>query len=100
MNPDILKVIVILIALLYLNLKIKPYINPRNYWLMNVGLYLLLFAAALDFTDGIGSLNYFPILGREAPFHDVLEDQFGDTPGLALFMVGAFREVVKKVKGR
>ena len=97
MNPDIFKLIVVLIALLYLNLKLRPsQIDPKNYWIMNIGLLLLLFASVLDFADGIKALDNFPILGKKAPFHDVLEDQFGDIPGLALFIFGAFREILRK----
>ena len=96
MNIDIAKLIVVLSVFLYLNLRVRQKIEPANFWIMNVGLILLLFAAALDFFDGFKSLNYFPILGKKAPFHDILEDQFGDTPGLALFAFGAFREMIKR----
>lgn len=96
MNVDILKLIIVLSTFLYLNIKAKPHISRLNYWIMNVGLYLLLFASVLDFTDGIKGLNYIPIIGDEAPFHDVLEDQFADTPGLALFIFAAFREIIKR----
>lgn len=63
---------------------------------MNAGLSLLLFASTLDFTDGVRSLNKVPVIGQRAPFHDVLEDQFGDLPGFALFAIGAFREIMGK----
>lgn len=96
MNPDFLKLIVVLAAILYLNFKVSPKISRPNLVLMNIGLSLLLFAALLDFTDGFKSLDYLPILGKKAPFHDFLEDQIGDTPGLALFALGAFRELISK----
>jgi len=95
MNQDIAKLIVVLAAFLYLNVVIRPRIRGRNYWLMNAGLLLLLFAATLDFTDGIKSMDYVPILGHKAPMHDLLEDQFGDTPGFMLFAFGAFCEILK-----
>jgi hypothetical protein len=63
---------------------------------MNAGLTLLLFASVLDFTDGIKALNHVPIIGQRAPHHDVLEDQFGDIPGFALFALGALREIMRK----
>lgn len=94
MNLDILKLIVVLISLLYLNLKVKPRSNSVNYRIMNVGLYLLLFSSLLDFTDGFKSLSYVPILGKKYLFHDLLEDQFSNTPGFALFVFGAFREIM------
>jgi hypothetical protein len=96
MNIDILKLLVVLVAFIYFNLKVKLHINRANFWIMNIGLCLLLFAAVLDFCDGIDSLDNFPILGKEAPWHDILEDQFGDTPGLALFLLGAFREIIQR----
>lgn len=95
MNLDILKLIVILIAFFYLNFKVKPYISQRNYWLMNLGLCLVIFASVLDFADGMESLDFVPILGRKAPLHDILEDQIADTSGLALFIWGALREIIK-----
>lgn len=98
MNLDIFKLIVVLIALFYLNLKIKPHINSTNYRIMNIGLCLLLFASVLDFTDGFKSLKYFPILGKKGYLHGILEDQFGDIPGLALFILGTFREILRKNK--
>ena len=98
MDLDALKLIVVLVAFLYLNLKARPQISSGNYWIMNVGLFLLLVAATLDFTDGIAGLNNFPILGKKAAFHDIIEDQFADTPGLALFILGTFREIIKKSK--
>jgi len=100
MNIDILKLIVVLIVFLYLNLKVKPCISRPNFWIMNIGLLLLLLASILDFTDGFKCLNHIPILGKKAPLHDVLEDQFFDTPGLALFALGAFREILKSKKVR
>jgi len=96
MNIDILKLIVALVAFLYLNLKVRKHISSTNYWIMNVGLFLILFASVLDFTDGFQSLKHFPILGKRAPFHDILEDQFADTPGLLLFFLGAFREILRE----
>lgn len=95
MDLDILKLIVVLTAFLYLHIKVKPHISPINYWIINVGLLLLLFASVLDSADGFRSLNHIPIIGRQAPFHDVLEDQFGDIPGFALFALGAFREIMR-----
>ena len=95
MDFDILKLIVILGAFIYFNLKVKSQMNPANYWLVNIGLCLLLFASVLDFTDGIPKLNNIPILGTNAPFHDALEDQFGDTLGLLLFTIGVFRQILR-----
>lgn len=100
MNLDILKLIVVLIAFLYLNKKIKPYIYPLNYRLMNIGLFLLLVASILDYTDGIKSLKYAPIIGKKAQFHDFIEDQICNTPGFALFALGAFMEIKKKTKSK
>ena len=93
---DILKVVAVLAAILYLNKKAKSQVSTTNYWIMNSGLSLLMFAAILDFTDGIPALNYVPIIGQRAPYHDLLEDQFGDLPGFALFALGAFREIMGK----
>ena len=98
MNIDILKLIVVSAAFFYFNFKVKPYISRPNFWIMNIGLLLLLLASILDFTDGFKCLNHIPILGKKALFHDVLEDQFFDTPGLALFALGAFREILKSRK--
>jgi len=93
---DILKVAAVLAALIYLNTKAKSRVSATNYRIMNAGLSLLLFASILDFTDGIRALNNVPVIGQRAPFHDVLEDQFGDMPGFALFALGAFREIMGK----
>ena len=98
MNIDILKLIVVVVALLYFNFKVKAHINKENCSLINIGLCLLLFASILDFTDGFKSLNNILILGKNDPLHDVLEDQFGDTPGLALLIMGAFREILRRNK--
>ncbi len=95
MNLDFLKFTVVLIALVTLNLKIRPFLSSANFLIMNLGLFLLFFASTLDFADGIKSLDYVPVLGNQAPYHDLLEDQFGDTPGLALFILAAFRELLK-----
>lgn len=95
---DILKVVAVLTALVYLNTKAKSKVSRTNYWTMNTGLSLLLFASTLDFTDGIRSLNKVPVIGQRAPFHDILEDQFGDLPGFALFAIGAFREIMGKTE--
>ncbi|MDJ0862436.1 MAG: hypothetical protein QNK18_10570 [Gammaproteobacteria bacterium] len=91
---DILKVIAVLVALIYLNTKAKSRVSSTNYRIMNAGLSLLMFAAILDFTDGIRALDQVPVIGQRAPFHDVLEDQVGDMPGFALFALGAFREIM------
>ena len=96
MNLDIVKLIVVLLAFVFLNFKVKPNARPLNYRIMNIGLFLLLLASVLDFTDGFKCLNHIPILGKKAPFHDILEDQFLDTPGLFLFALGAFREILTK----
>lgn len=93
---DFLKIIAVVSAIAYLNTKVKDRVSAANYLSMNTGLSLLLFAATLDFTDGIKSLNYVPIIGQRAPFHDLLEDQFGDIPGFALFAFGALRELVSR----
>jgi len=98
MDLDILKVVVILIAFFYFNVKIKSNMSRFNYWIANTGLLLLLFASVLDFADGFQSLSNIPILGRNAPFHDILEDQFGDTPGLALFALGMFKQILRGKK--
>lgn len=99
-NLDILKIIVILAAFAYFNLRARPHVNTANYWIMNAGLCLLLFASVLDFTDGFKSLNNVAILGKKAPLHDFLEDQIFDTPGIALFILGAFREIIKRKENR
>ena len=93
---DILKVLAVLAAIIYLNTKAKSQVSTTNYRLMNTGLSLLLFASILDFTDGVRALNHVPIIGQRAPFHDLLEDQFGDLPGFSLFALGAFRELKEK----
>ncbi len=93
---DLLKVIVVLAAFFYLNKKAKSRVSSPNYWTMNAGLSLLFFASILDFTDGIRALNHVPIIGQRAPYHDILEDQFGDIPGFALFALGALREIMRK----
>lgn len=96
MNLDILKLIIVFIAILYFSLKVRPHMKPANYRIATIGLGLLLFAAVLDFCDGIRALDNVLILGRNCPFHDILEDQFGDSPGLALFIIGVFREIINK----
>ena len=95
---DLLKVVAVVTALIYLNTKAKSRVSTPNYRIMNAGLSLLLFAAILDFTDGIPALNHVPIIGQRAPYHDLLEDQFGDIPGFALFAFGALREIMSKEK--
>ena len=95
MDWDILKLVVVLGALIYFNLKVKSQMSPANYWLVNIGLCLLLLASLLDFTDGISRLNNVPILGANDPIHDTLEDQLGDTLGLALFTFGVFKQILK-----
>ena len=93
---DILKVMAVLAALIYLNTKAKSRVSKANYWTMNTGLSLLLFASILDFADGFRALDRVAVIGQRAPYHDVLEDQFGDIPGFALFALGALREITKK----
>ena len=95
MNPDFLKVVVVLAAFIYLHFKLRPHISAINLSLMSIGLLLLLFAAVLDFSDGFKCLDNVAILGKNAPFHDFLEDQIGDTPGLALLLLGAFRQLLR-----
>lgn len=96
MNLDFLKVAVVLTALVFLNLKIRPRLSSLDFLIMNLGLFFLLFASIVDFTDGIKSLDYVPILGDQAAYHDLLEDQLGDTTGLALFVLAAFRGLAKR----
>ena len=96
MNVDISKLVVALLGFLFFNFKVKKHISPRNIWFINVGLFLILCASVLDFTDGVNSLKDVPIFGREDPLHDFLEDQVFDTLGLALFIFGVFRGVLKK----
>jgi hypothetical protein len=91
---DVLKVIAVISALVYFNKKLKPRVSTENYRTMNAGLTLLLFASILDFTDGIPALNKVPVIGQRAPYHDLLEDQFGDLPGFVLFAFGAFKELM------
>ena len=93
---DLMKVVAVVTALVYLNTKAKSHVSTPNYRIMNAGLSLLLFAAVLDFTDGIPALNHVPIIGQRAPYHDLLEDQFGDIPGFALFAFGALREIMNR----
>ncbi len=92
---DILKVLAVLSALLYLNRRAKSRVSTTNYRIMNAGLSLLLFASILDFTDGFRALDKVPVIGQRAPFHDILEDQVGDMPGFTLFALGAFREIMR-----
>jgi len=98
LNPDILKFITLVVSLLYFNLKIKPHVSPVNTRLINLGLALILFASFLDYVDGVKVLNHISLLNGENIVHDVLEDQVGDTCGIALFIVGTFREILKKRK--
>ena len=97
---DILKVMAVLAAIIYLNKKAKSRVSTTNYWIMNSGLSLLMFAAILDFTDGIPALNHVPVIGQRAPYHDLLEDQFGDLPGFSLFALGAFREIMGRKRSK
>ena len=96
MNPDFFKLIVVLVAFIYLNLKVRKHMSLQNYRIMNIGLCLLLFAAILDVTDGFKSLDYMPILGKESAVHDVLEDQICDAPGLAIFAFAAIKDLLTK----
>ncbi|NQT23134.1 MAG: hypothetical protein HQ579_06835 [Candidatus Omnitrophica bacterium] len=96
MDLDILKLLVVLIAILYLNIRVRPKMSAVNYWIANAGLLLLLVASVLDFADAIRSLDNVPILGSKDPIHDLIEDQFADVPGLALFAIGTLREILRK----
>ena len=98
LNPDILKFITILVTLFYFNLKVKPHVTLVNTRLINVGLCLILFASFLDYVDGVRALNNIPLFNGENILHDLLEDQVGDTCGIALFIVGTFREIFGKGK--
>ena len=98
LNPDILKFITILVALFYFNLKVKPHVSPVNTRLINLGLALILFSSFLDYVDGVKALSNISLLNRENIVHDVLEDQVGDTCGIALFILGTFREIFGKGK--
>ncbi len=100
MNPDFTKLLVVLVAFCYLISKVKSNISTINYRLIYTGLLLLLFAAFLDFSDGFKALDYIPIIGKQAPFHDILEDQIGDTLGLLFFSLGVFREFRTSQKRR
>ena len=100
MNPDFLKVVVVLAAFIYLHFKLRPHISAINLSLMSIGLFLLLFASVLDFSDGFKCLDNVAILGKNAPYHDFLEDQIGDTPGLTFLLLGAFREFMAPQKRR
>ena len=99
MNIDVLKVIVLLIALIYFNRKLKGDVSQASFWMINIGLFLILFAAVLDYCDGLRAFNFVPILGKMDPVHDFLEDQIGDTLGLLFFITGTFRELIKKRGG-
>lgn len=96
MDLDILKLIVVLITFLYLNFKLRKNISVSNYWIMNIGLILLIFSSLLDYTDGLKAFENIPVLGRKDPLHDLIEDQFSNTPGFALFAFGTFREILRK----
>jgi len=98
MNFDILKLLVVAAALLYFNIRVAGSLKGSDRWLINIGLTLLLFASVLDYADGIRALDNVAIIGRNAPMHDTLEDQFGDIPGLAFFAFGAFRALLQKTK--
>ena len=95
---DLLKVVAVLAAIIFLNTKAKSRVSATNLRIMNTGLGLLLFASVLDFTDGVRALNHVPVLGQRAPHHDILEDQFGDIPGFALFALGALKEIMERPK--
>ncbi|MBU2541630.1 MAG: hypothetical protein KJ593_06985 [Candidatus Omnitrophica bacterium] len=97
MNPDFTKLLVVLVAFFYLASRLKSNISTINYRLISIGFLFLLFAAVLDFSDGFKQLEHTPILGEKAHFHDFLEDQIGDTLGLALFALGAFRELKRRL---
>ncbi len=93
-NEDIFKLIVISVAFVFFYLKAKAgNIAPLNRFLISAGLLLLFSAAFLDFTDGLEAFQNTPILGRSDPWHDILEDQVFDTPGLVLLLWGSFREM-------
>ena len=93
MNFDIIKFFVVITGLFVLNTRLKSQTGIVNLVVMNAGLCLLLIASFLDFTDGFHSLDQIPVIGKKAPLHDLIEDQFADTPGIALFIWGAFRAI-------
>ncbi len=96
MNADFLKVVIVAVALLFFLIKLAPKLTPLNRNLICIGLFLLLFAGILDFTDNIVAFNEVAILGRLDPYHDLLEDQLGDSLGLILVFFGSFRELLRK----
>lgn len=96
MNEDILKLIVICVAATYFWLVTKKHMTVANQILVGMGLIFLFCASFLDFADGVPAFEDTPILGRSDPWHDILEDQVFDTPGLILVFLGAFREIRRK----
>ena len=96
MNVDFLKVIIVSAAILFFLIKLAPRLTPVNRNLICIGLFLLLFAGILDFTDNVAIFDELPVLGRLDPYHDVLEDQLGDSLGLILVFIGSFRELLRK----
>jgi len=62
-----------------------------DFRIMMLGLALFLVSGFADYIDDFPALNALPVFGREAPYHDVVEDQIGDTLGFALFALGAGR---------
>ena len=96
MNADFLKVVIVTVALLFFLIKLAPKLTPLSRNLICIGLFLLLFSGILDFTDNIAFFDEVPVLGRSDPYHDMLEDQLGDSLGLILVFFGSFRELLKK----
>jgi len=97
---DILKVIVILFVWVLLICKLGKKINLSYLILLQVGLFLMLFGAFLDFTDDISSLDNVIMLGDNYILHDFFEDQIGATLGLLLFSVTFLMWVVKKLNAK
>lgn len=76
--------------------KLRKEIRWLYLLLMQVGLFLMLFGAGLDFTDEFKNLNGVFIVGRSHYLHDFLEDQIGATLGFLIFGVSFVRGVLKK----
>jgi hypothetical protein len=71
--------------------------NPGYGKITLVGISLLLFSNIIDFTDEFILLDKVFILGKQAPFHDFLEDSVGLGLGLVLFSWGLFSHIRNQV---
>lgn len=93
---DVFKVIAVILIFVFLNRLVRPPDRSRYYWLMQIGLLLFFTGAILDTADEICFMNNFVIIGRNACYHDFLEDQVCDLLGFICFSIGAMGLIAKK----